>query len=191
MNSPPVFSGVRVTRSLVLCVCFVDRSLSFCTFSFDHCAVCSSSIYGLWLPLYYLQTLLNVTGNQRTNVRHFQRPLQRESKRHQDRRLKSQEAVLLLTTSDMVAATHPIKKKALSLLLRTLFTIRRRHTEHGTCRAEGNYQRNTANPTHNSNTQVYSHGSFFSDVAAVIQARLGTCNIDFGVNRQVMAVVYK
>jgi hypothetical protein len=51
--------------------------------------------------------------------------------------------------------------------------------------------RNTANPTHNGNTQVYNHGSFFSDVAAVIQARLGTRNIDFGVNRQVMAVVYK
>ena len=32
--SPLVFSGVRVTRSLVLCVCFVDRCLSFCTFSF-------------------------------------------------------------------------------------------------------------------------------------------------------------
>ena len=42
----PVFSGVRVTRSLVLCVCFVDRCLSFCTFSFGHCVVCSSSIYG-------------------------------------------------------------------------------------------------------------------------------------------------
>jgi hypothetical protein len=25
MSSPPVFSGVRVTRCLVLCVCFVDR----------------------------------------------------------------------------------------------------------------------------------------------------------------------
>jgi hypothetical protein len=31
LSSPPVFSGVRVTRSLVLCVCFVDRCLSFCT----------------------------------------------------------------------------------------------------------------------------------------------------------------
>jgi hypothetical protein len=41
----PVFSGVRVTRSLVLYVCFVDRCLSFCTFSFGHCVVCSSSIY--------------------------------------------------------------------------------------------------------------------------------------------------
>ena len=71
------FSGVRVTRSVVLCVCFVDRRcpfvlfllvivlsvplrytdsdypfgifklfLSFCTFSFGHCVVCSSSIYG-------------------------------------------------------------------------------------------------------------------------------------------------
>jgi hypothetical protein len=32
LNSPQVFSGVRVTRSLVLYVCFVDRCLSFCTF---------------------------------------------------------------------------------------------------------------------------------------------------------------
>jgi hypothetical protein len=47
LSSPPVFSGVRVTRSLVLYVCFVDRCLSFCTFSFGHCVVCSSSIYGI------------------------------------------------------------------------------------------------------------------------------------------------
>ena len=32
-RSPPVFSGVRVTRYLALCVCFVDRCLFFCTFS--------------------------------------------------------------------------------------------------------------------------------------------------------------
>ena len=47
----PGFIGVRVTRSLVLYVCFVDRCLSSCTFSFGHCVVCSSSIYGFWLPL--------------------------------------------------------------------------------------------------------------------------------------------
>ena len=29
LSSPPVFSGVRVTRSLVLYVCFVDRCLYF------------------------------------------------------------------------------------------------------------------------------------------------------------------
>jgi hypothetical protein len=58
LSSPPVFSGVRFTRSLVLYVCFVDRCLSFCTFSFGNCVVCSSSIYGFWLPLWYLQTLL-------------------------------------------------------------------------------------------------------------------------------------
>jgi hypothetical protein len=51
LSSPPVFSGVRVTRSLVLYVCFVDRCLSFCTFSFGHCFVCSSLIYGLIAPL--------------------------------------------------------------------------------------------------------------------------------------------
>ena len=54
----PVLVGFRVTRSLVLCVCFVDRCLSFCTFSFGHCVVCSSSNYRFWLPLWYLQTLL-------------------------------------------------------------------------------------------------------------------------------------
>jgi len=44
-SSLPVLSGVRITRSLILCVGFVDRCLSFCTFSFDHFVVCSS-IYG-------------------------------------------------------------------------------------------------------------------------------------------------
>jgi hypothetical protein len=46
-RSPSVFSGIRVTRSLALCVCFVDLCLSPCPFSFDLCVVCSSSIYGL------------------------------------------------------------------------------------------------------------------------------------------------
>ena len=36
LSSPPIFSGVRVTRSLDLCVCFVDRCLTFCPFSFGH-----------------------------------------------------------------------------------------------------------------------------------------------------------
>jgi hypothetical protein len=58
LSTPPVFTGVRVTRFLVLYVCFVDCGLSFCTFSFGHCVVCSSSIYGFWFPLWYLQTLL-------------------------------------------------------------------------------------------------------------------------------------
>ena len=44
--STPSFSGVSVTRPLVVCVCFVDRCLSFCTFSFGHRVVCYSSIYG-------------------------------------------------------------------------------------------------------------------------------------------------
>jgi len=34
MSSPPVFSGAHVTRLLVLCVCFVDRCLSFFPFFF-------------------------------------------------------------------------------------------------------------------------------------------------------------
>ena len=51
LSSPPIFNGVRVTRSLVLCVCFLDRCLFFCPFSFGHFVVCSSSIYRFWLPL--------------------------------------------------------------------------------------------------------------------------------------------
>ena len=43
-----LFSGFRVAWSLVLSVWFVDRCLSFCTFSFCHCVVCSS-IYVFWL----------------------------------------------------------------------------------------------------------------------------------------------
>jgi hypothetical protein len=57
LKSHPCFCRVRVTWSLVLYVCFIDRCLSFCTFSFGHCVVCSSSIYGFWLRLWYLQTL--------------------------------------------------------------------------------------------------------------------------------------
>ena len=34
LSSTSVFSGIRVTRSLALYVCFVDRCLSFCTFFF-------------------------------------------------------------------------------------------------------------------------------------------------------------
>jgi hypothetical protein len=56
LNSPPDFSGVPVTRSLVLWVCFVDRCLYF--FPVDHCVFCTFSIYGFWKPLWYLQTLL-------------------------------------------------------------------------------------------------------------------------------------
>jgi hypothetical protein len=57
LSSPPVFCGVHVTRSLVLYVCFVDLCLSFCTISFCHCIVCSSSIYGFWLLLVYQLTM--------------------------------------------------------------------------------------------------------------------------------------
>ena len=68
-SSPLDFSGVRVTWCIVLYVCLVDRCL--CPFvlfhlaivlsvllSFGHCVVCSSSIYGFWLHLWYLQTLI-------------------------------------------------------------------------------------------------------------------------------------
>jgi hypothetical protein len=61
LSSPLVFTWVRVTRSLVLCVCFVD---SCCHFSFGHCA---SSIYGFWLHLLFLQTLLVFLSSGKSN----------------------------------------------------------------------------------------------------------------------------
>ena len=64
LSSSPVYNGVRVTWSLVLCVYFVDRCLSF---FFCHYVVCSFLIYGFWLPLWYLQTL-PTRAERRCNV---------------------------------------------------------------------------------------------------------------------------
>jgi hypothetical protein len=89
MSSTPVFSVVRVARSLVFCVMFC-RSLFVlllffywslhCLSFFDlrllvtplvscgHCIVCYSSDYGFWLPLWYLvdivlSVILRITGS--------------------------------------------------------------------------------------------------------------------------------
>ena len=62
---------IHVTRRLVLYLCFVDRCFSFCSFSCCHCVVCSS-IYGFWLPLWNLQTLLiNVTWLDLWTINNF------------------------------------------------------------------------------------------------------------------------
>jgi hypothetical protein len=56
--------GVFKLFSWPLCCLFVfditilTTPLVSSTSSFDHCVVCSSSIYGFWLPLWCLQTLL-------------------------------------------------------------------------------------------------------------------------------------
>ena len=59
LSSSPVFSGDRLTRSLVFYAVFCRSFfffLSFCPFSFGHCVVCPP-ICGFWLLLWYLQTL--------------------------------------------------------------------------------------------------------------------------------------
>ena len=69
-SSPPVLSGIRVTRSLVLYVCFVDR-LSFCTFSFGHCVVCplvSSSSSSYYLKDFYNQIIKTLLRRPFDNV---------------------------------------------------------------------------------------------------------------------------
>jgi hypothetical protein len=54
---PRFYCGSR-NSIFIWCVYFVDVCLSFCTFSFSHCFVCSSSIYEWCLPRWYLPTLL-------------------------------------------------------------------------------------------------------------------------------------
>jgi len=52
LSSPPVFSGVRVTRSLVLCVCFVDLCLSPCpVFFWPLCCLFFFDLRVLIIPL--------------------------------------------------------------------------------------------------------------------------------------------
>jgi hypothetical protein len=59
LSSPPVFSGVRVIRSLVLYVWFVDRCLSFGTFLvWPLCCLFFFDIRILITSLWCLQTLL-------------------------------------------------------------------------------------------------------------------------------------
>ena len=54
--STPSFSGVSVTRPLVLCVCFVDRCLFLLYFFFWS----SCCLLFFWLSVWYLQILLAV-----------------------------------------------------------------------------------------------------------------------------------
>ena len=50
-----------LVSSNLSCKTKLHRTLPhFCTFSFGHCVVCSSLIYGFWLPPWYLQTLLDI-----------------------------------------------------------------------------------------------------------------------------------
>jgi len=64
LNSLPIFSGARVTRILVLCV-ILCRSL----FVLFLLIIVLSSIYGFWLPLWYLHTLLIDLANWRYDIK--------------------------------------------------------------------------------------------------------------------------
>ena len=79
LSSPPVFSGVRVTRSLVLYTCMFCRSL-FVLLYFFFWPLCYLSFFDLWILITYLVsssssyltfciliTLLSVT-KRKTNI---------------------------------------------------------------------------------------------------------------------------
>ena len=66
-SSLAIFSGVRITRSLVVCVCFVDR----CPFVLFLLPIVLSVLIRcaiFWLPLWYLQTLLFKLGKFWYNI---------------------------------------------------------------------------------------------------------------------------
>ena len=63
-------------RSLVLCVCFVDCRLSFCTFSFGHCVVCSSIIWFLITPL--VSSNSSYSSDENNNVRTPDKPRKKQ-----------------------------------------------------------------------------------------------------------------
>jgi hypothetical protein len=50
-----------VTRSLVLYVCFVDRCVSFCTFSFGHCVVCYLSSLSVFIMIHVVRYLVSMS----------------------------------------------------------------------------------------------------------------------------------
>ena len=56
MSSHPVFSWVRVARSLVFCVVFCRSFFVLLSFFLSHFAVCLSA-YGFWFPFWPLQPL--------------------------------------------------------------------------------------------------------------------------------------
>ena len=61
------FQWVCVTRSLVLCVCFLDRCLSFCTFSFGNCVLLrhADSDYPFYIfKLFFLHVFAKYVGHK-------------------------------------------------------------------------------------------------------------------------------
>jgi hypothetical protein len=54
---------------LWLLITSLASSYFSCPFSFGHCAVCPSSIYGFWLPLWHLQTFLT-TDEMESQYKH-------------------------------------------------------------------------------------------------------------------------
>ena len=64
------FSGVRVVQSLVFCVMFYISFFVLLFFFLCHCVVCSSSIYGLWLPPFGIFTLF-----LQQNIKYYSRSI--------------------------------------------------------------------------------------------------------------------
>jgi hypothetical protein len=64
LSSPPHFSGLRITQSLVLYVCFVDRCLSFCSFKPNlttvYWSVCAKT--EMWVVMYMCVQNINVAS---------------------------------------------------------------------------------------------------------------------------------
>ena len=72
LGSSLVFSGVRVTRSLVLCVCFVDRYLSF--FFWPLCCLFFLDLWNLNTSLVYSNSSYRIVGTiLKSNIKFVER----------------------------------------------------------------------------------------------------------------------
>ena len=62
LSSPPGFGWVRVPRSLVLCICFVDCCLPLCLFCFGDCVLLrfTDSDYSFGIVKLFLSLLLKI-----------------------------------------------------------------------------------------------------------------------------------
>jgi hypothetical protein len=65
-NTNPTINWVwtQVLRRIKCFLFHMWQPSAFCPFSFGHCVVFLSSIYGFWLPLWYLQTFLTRLNNR-------------------------------------------------------------------------------------------------------------------------------
>ena len=162
MNSPPVFSKVCVTRSLVLCVMF-RRSffVLLCFFFWSLCCLFFLDIRIVITPL----LSSNSSKRHRKSTNKCSTFSTSTPKRKQTTPRQEIEIARSSTSADHIGhGGRNTPNQEESTIASSQDSVHNQEATHGTQdsgRAEGNYQRNTANPTHNSNHRCTAMVHFF------------------------------